>query len=55
MGFNSEAFIQGLVSSVEHGMSGSYNNPRRGDAAHMIEFSQKWAQEYARQLLHSRL
>ncbi len=51
MGFNQSAFIQGLVSSIESGMKGSYKNPRLGDAAHMIKFTQEWANQYARQLL----
>ena len=55
MGFNSEAFTESLVSSIEHGMKGSFFNPRRGEAAHMIEFTQKWANEYACQLLRQRL
>lgn len=51
MGFNSEAFVEGLISSIEHGVKGSFLNPRRGEAAHMIEFTQEWANQYARQLL----
>ena len=55
MGFDSEAFVEGLVSSIEHGMGGSFSNPRRGDATHMIEITQEWANQYARQLLRQRL
>lgn len=55
MSFNGEAFVEGLISSIEHGMSGSFSNPRRGDAAHMIAFTQEWANQYARQLLKQRL
>ena len=55
MGFDSQAFTSGLVSSIEDGVGGSYNNPRHGSAAHMIEFTEQWAQTYARQLLRERL
>lgn len=55
MGFDGEAFTEGLISSIEHGMRGSLNNPRYGEAAHMIEFTQEWANAYARQLLKQRL
>ena len=55
MGFDGQSFKSGLVSLIEHGMAGSQYNPRNGNAAHMIEFTQKWANQYARQLLKSRL
>ena len=54
-GFDGEAFTEGLIPSIEHGMRGSLNNPRYGEAAHMIEFTQEWANAYARQLLKQRL
>ena len=55
MGFDKQAFIDGLISSIEHGMKGSRINPRRGDVAHMVEFTQDWANQYARQLLKKKL
>lgn len=55
MGFDGQSFKSGLVSLIEHGMTGSQYNPRNGNAAHMIEFTQKWANQYARQFLKSRL
>ena len=55
MGFDGQNFKSGLVSFIEHGMTGSPYNPRNGYASHMIEFTQKWANQYARQLLKSRL
>jgi len=55
MGFDGQSFKSGLVSLIEHGMKGSQYNPRNGNSAHMIEFTQEWANQYARQLLKSRL
>lgn len=55
MGFDGQSFKSGLVSLIEHGMIGSKYNPRNGNSAHMIEFTQEWANQYARQLLKSRL
>lgn len=51
MGFDSQKFTEGLITSVENGMRGSLANPRHGDAAGMIDFTRRWAAEYAKDIL----
>lgn len=55
LGFDGQRFIEGLISSIEHGMLGSHSNPRRGTAAHMVKLTQEWSNEYAQKLLLQKL
>ncbi|MBQ6886246.1 MAG: hypothetical protein IJN54_01875 [Lachnospiraceae bacterium] len=46
-GFDKGDFRKGLIESIIHGIKGSNNNPRKGEATNVIEVVQQEATKYA--------
>lgn len=54
-GFDGGDFRKGLIESIIHGMKGSDNNPRKGEATNVIEVVQQEATQYANSILRKYL